>query len=65
MLLLTRKLGEEIVIGEDIVLTVMRIGPDTVRIGLSAPRDVPIWRRELLAPTAAHAASEAPEPSET
>ncbi len=47
MLTLTRKKGEEIVIGEDIVITVREIGSDSVKISVSAPRDVPVFRREL------------------
>lgn len=47
MLTLTRKKGEEIVIGENIVITVREIGSDSVKISVSAPRDVPVFRREL------------------
>ncbi len=47
MLTLTRKKGEEIVIGEDIVITVREIGSDSVKISVAAPRDVPVFRREL------------------
>ena len=47
MLILSRKQGEQIVINENIVVTVMHISPSTVRIGVSAPRDVSIRRNEL------------------
>ncbi len=47
MLTLTRKKGEEIVIGDNIVITVKEISSDSVRISVTAPRDVPVFRREL------------------
>jgi carbon storage regulator len=49
MLVLTRKYGEQIVIGEDIVLTVMEGPGGAVRIGIEAPRGVKITRAEVLA----------------
>ncbi len=48
MLVLSRKLGERIFIGEDIVITLVDIDRGKVRIGIQAPRDVPIYREELL-----------------
>jgi carbon storage regulator len=48
MLVLTRKIGERITIGEDVVLTVVHIDNNRVRLGIEAPRSVPIWRSELL-----------------
>ena len=48
MLVLTRKPGEEIVIGENIVITVVRVQGDKVRLGISAPPHVNIVRGELL-----------------
>ena len=47
MLVLTRKPGESIVIGDDIVLTVVDLGRGRVRLGLTAPRNVSIQREEL------------------
>ena len=47
MLVLTRKLDEEILIGEDIKVTLIRVRGNTVRIGIEAPRDVRIVRGEL------------------
>ena len=60
MLVITRRLGERIVIGEDIVITVLDIDRGKIRLGFEAPRDVPIWREELLP-----VAVEAPEPVTT
>jgi len=48
MLVLSRKTGEKIQIGENIVLTVVRIGPNIVRIGIDAPRGMNIARTELI-----------------
>ena len=47
MLVLSRKPGERILIGEDIAVTVVRIGPNTVRLGIDAPKDKNIVREEL------------------
>jgi carbon storage regulator len=47
MLVLSRKLGEKVTIGEGIVLTVVRIDRNQVRIGIEAPDEVPILRGEL------------------
>ena len=47
MLVLSRKPGEEVVIGENIRLTVLAIRGNLVRLGLTAPPDVPIRRGEL------------------
>lgn len=49
MLVLSRKLGEKIFIGENIVITVVDIDRGKIRLGIEAPRDVPIYRQELLA----------------
>ena len=51
MLVLSRKVGERIVIGEQISVSVVRIGPGTVRIGIEAPADVPVVREELTGAT--------------
>ncbi len=47
MLVLSRKNGERIKIGDNIYLTVVRIAGDKVRLGLEAPSDVIILREEL------------------
>lgn len=48
MLVLTRKLEESIVISDDIVITILAIDRDKVKIGIAAPRDVPVMRKELF-----------------
>lgn len=47
MLVLSRKLGEKIVIGENIVVTVVKIDRNQIRIGIEAPNDVPVYREEI------------------
>ncbi|RDV37250.1 carbon storage regulator CsrA [Lujinxingia vulgaris] len=47
MLTLTRKVGESIRIGEEIEIVVKEIRRNQVRIGIVAPRDVPIYREEV------------------
>ena len=50
MLVLSRRLGEKIYIGENICVTVVDIDRGKIRLGVEAPRDVPIYRQELLPP---------------
>ena len=47
MLVLSRKPGERILIGDKVQITIVRIGPNTVRLGIDAPRDMNIVREEL------------------
>lgn len=49
MLVLTRKLGEEVVIADDITVKVVSIDGEKIRLGFDAPRDVEIWRGEIQA----------------
>ncbi|PQZ96463.1 carbon storage regulator [Arthrobacter sp. MYb227] len=49
MLVLTRKVGEKILIGEDIVLTILEVRGDSIKVGIDAPRDVKIQRAEMVA----------------
>jgi carbon storage regulator len=49
MLVLSRKSGEKILIGDKISITVVRIAPGIVRIGVEAPKDLPVLREELIA----------------
>lgn len=48
MLVLSRKPGERLLIGNDVVITVVRIGPNAVRLGIDAPGDMNIVREELV-----------------
>ena len=60
MLVLSRKRNESIVIDGSIVITVVEIRGDKVRLGIEAPREVPIHRQEIFAAIAAEAESKVP-----
>ena len=47
MLVLTRKSNQSIMIGDDIEVTVLSITGEKVRIGIQAPRDIPVFREEV------------------
>jgi carbon storage regulator len=47
MLVLSRKLNESICIGDDVVITVVDIRGDKVRLGIAAPKAVPVHRQEV------------------
>ena len=47
MLVLTRKSNQRIMIGDDIEVSVLSIMGEKVRIGIQAPRDVPVFRKEV------------------
>jgi carbon storage regulator len=47
MLIITRKPGEKIMLGDDVIIEVMEISGSRVRIGIAAPRSVPVYREEI------------------
>ncbi|MCL2168677.1 MAG: carbon storage regulator CsrA [Defluviitaleaceae bacterium] len=47
MLALTRKKGESIVIGDDITITILSTSGDSVKLGILAPRHIPVNRQEI------------------
>jgi len=47
MLIITRRPGEKIMLGDDIVVHVMEIVGNSVRVGIDAPRSLPIYREEI------------------
>ena len=72
MLVLTRKSNQSIMIGDDIEISVLSIMGEKVRIGIQAPRDIPVFRKEVYleiqherAGESADAAAVAPAPAET
>jgi carbon storage regulator len=73
MLILTRRPGERVVIGDEILVTVMAVSGHTVRLGIAAPAGVPIYREEIWlavreenrAAAAAHADAIPSEPPRT
>jgi carbon storage regulator len=47
MLVLTRKTNQSIMIGDEIEVTVLAVSRDKIRLGIAAPRDVPVFRKEV------------------
>jgi carbon storage regulator len=62
MLVLARKKGESIVINGDITVTILDIQGDRIRLGIVAPKDVPVHRQEVYDLIAADAANGNPNP---
>jgi len=48
MLVLTRRVNEKILIGDNVVVTVLEVRGDQVRLGIDAPRDVKVFREEVV-----------------
>jgi carbon storage regulator len=49
MLVITRKSGERICLGDDVTVTVLEIAGSTVRLGIDAPAEIPVYRHEIWA----------------
>jgi carbon storage regulator len=47
MLILTRRVGETLMIGDEVTVTVLGVKGNQVRIGVNAPKDVPVHREEI------------------
>ena len=47
MLILSRRTGEKLIIGDDIVVTVVETKGNQIRVGIDAPREVPVHREEI------------------
>ncbi len=47
MLILTRRVGETLMIGDEVTITVLGVKGNQVRIGINAPKDVPVHREEI------------------
>lgn len=59
-LVLTRSLHESVRIGDDVEITVVQLSPQRVRLSIRAPRDIKVFRTELLPPAAAEEPTAAP-----
>jgi carbon storage regulator len=47
MLILTRRVGETLVIGDQVTITVLGVKGNQVRVGINAPKDIPVHREEI------------------
>jgi carbon storage regulator len=47
MLIITRRAGEKVMVGDDIVVHVLEVVGNSVRIGIEAPRSIPVYREEI------------------
>lgn len=47
MLVLTRKTNQSIMIGDDVEVTVLAVSRDKIRLGITAPKDIPVYRKEV------------------
>ncbi|MEK9989920.1 MAG: carbon storage regulator CsrA [Halieaceae bacterium] len=48
MLILTRRVGESLMVGDDVTITVLGVKGNQVRVGVKAPKDVAVHREEIL-----------------
>ena len=65
MLILTRRVGETLMIGDDVTVTVLGVKGNQVRIGINAPKDVSVHREEIYERIKNEQSGGAPSPSPT
>ena len=64
MLIITRRAGEKIRVASDICIEVIEVTGSTVRIGIAAPRSIPVYREEIWAAVQAENAAAAQSPAQ-
>lgn len=64
MLVLSRRENQVICIGDNIRITIVRIGPDTVKVGVDAPAEIPVHRSEVYDHIMREAAAKSGTPSD-
>jgi carbon storage regulator len=65
MLILTRRVGETVMIGEDVTVTVLGVKGNQVRIGVNAPRNVAVHREEIFERIKREEAGDSPDGEDT
>jgi carbon storage regulator len=65
MLVLTRKTNQSIMIGDDVEITVLAVSKDKIRIGISAPREISVFRKEVYLSMKGEGAEGGKDASET
>jgi carbon storage regulator len=63
MLVLTRKTNQSIMIGDDVEVTVLAVSRDKIRLGITAPRDIPVFRKEVYISIQEEGANDGAEPA--
>jgi carbon storage regulator len=61
VLIITRKPGERIMLGDDVIVEVIEVTGSSVRVGIEAPRELPVYREEIWALNKARDAAGRPE----
>ena len=64
MLIITRRAGERIRVGDDVLIEVMEVTGSTVRVGIAAPKSIPVYREEIWAAVTAENAEAAQAPAQ-
>jgi carbon storage regulator len=64
MLIITRRAGEKIRVGDDVLIEVMEVTGSTVRVGIAAPKSIPVYREEIWAAVTAENAAAAKAPAQ-
>jgi carbon storage regulator len=65
VLVLTRKTNQSIMIGDDVEVSVLAVSRDKIRLGITAPRDIPVFRKEVYLSIKGEEGGEDDEASET
>jgi carbon storage regulator len=63
MLILTRRVGETLMVGSDVTVTVLGVKGNQVRVGINAPKTVPVHREEIFERIKREQAGDAPPPA--
>ena len=64
MLIITRRAGEKIRLGDDVLIEVMEVTGSTVRVGIAAPKSIPVYREEIWTAVTAENAEAAKAPAQ-